>query len=118
MFKHTSKVIWEDKNLKKIIKEQVSEQLELQKYGIEELTGGLTLDILKQKFSWILRAKIKNAVIGKENIGFDKIIWYEGTWEDGIWENGTWKYGIWENGTWINGDWHKGTMKDWKGGIW
>lgn len=48
------------------------------------LTDGLDLNTLKLKFSWILKAVTKNAVIGISNNG--ELIWYSGSWIYGKWE--------------------------------
>lgn len=95
---------------------------ELAEYGIKELRNGLTLEILKEKHSWILVAKIENAILGLKD---DTIIWYNGTWEFGIWESGIWKNGWWEDGIWKDGTWEKGKWENgwwedgtWKDGIW
>lgn len=85
---------------------------ELAEYGIKELRDGLTLEILKEKHSWILAAEIENAILGLKD---DTIIWYDGTWEAGIWEDGLWKNGIWKAGVWEDGYWYDGT---WITGKW
>lgn len=94
----------------------------LKKYGIKELKDGLTLDMIKEKYPWVLKAKIKDAVLGDGKPGF---IWYSGTWKDGVWERGTWKTGTWLNGTWEFGAWLNGIWKDgyfesgsWVDGVW
>jgi hypothetical protein len=82
---------------------------------------GLTLDILKDKFSWLLEEDVQlhEAVIGQKG---NKLIWYSGdwyrgTWEDGIWKNGTfdekgiWKTGIFEGG-YFSGKWYGGEWKE------
>lgn len=84
---------------------------------IKELRDGLTIDILKEKYQWVLDAEIENAIIGLKE---DKIIWYDGIWRSGawiygIWKNGTWMSGVWHNGIWENGNWNYGL---WKNGIW
>lgn len=91
---------------------------EMIKYGIRELKDGVTLDFVRKNFGWILKAKIKNAVIGCNG---KNIRWYNGTWIKGIWkgpgvwENGKWEYGTWHDGTWKNGVWEDGT---WVNGVW
>lgn len=111
-----------------------SQNADLSKYGIKELRDGLTLEEIKQKWPWILKADIENAILGKDGSFLE---WYNGVWRNGIWEgpkaewkngtwlNGTWKDGwwyggTWHNGTWENGDWDKGTWLNgtWKGGRW
>ena len=120
---------------------------ELKKYGIKELKDGLTIEQIKKEFSWILKAKIKGAILGfkhdkwrNENrfvwydgVWYDGVwegrisdaIWYTGTWKNGVWKDGVWYDGIWEDGEWNSGVWVKGTWKDgtryggtWKGGVW
>jgi hypothetical protein len=73
----------------------------LSNLGIKELCNGLTLDIIKEKYSWLLNKenKFKDAVIGIK--GYDKLIcWYSGTWINGTWVDGTWENGTWKKGTW------------------
>jgi len=88
------------------------------KYGIKELKGDLTLEILKEKFPWILKAKIKHVILGLDIS--EQLIWLDGIWKDGIWHNGTWLNGTWEDGTWGGGYWYNGIWKDgtWINGIW
>lgn len=102
---------------------------DLTEYGIKELQGGLTLEIIKEKFPWLLKAKMKDAVITlwKEHrpaeIFFKKGTWLDGTWQDGVfsgvWENGVFKYGYFE-GTWNDGVWEDGYFAKagkWRGGV-
>ena len=91
--------------------------------GVIEYKDGLTEEIVKKKYSWLMQAKFKNAVIGKDHDGL--IVWYKGTWIDGTWENGTWfdgewESGIWEDGVWFDGEWESGTWKKgtWENGTW
>ncbi len=90
--------------------------------NVKEYKDGLTYEIVKDKFPWLLEEDVQlhEAVIGQKG---NKLIWYagawrKGTWEDGIWKNGTfdekgiWKDGIFE-GTLFNGKWYGG---EWKGG--
>ena len=95
--------------------------------GVIEYKDGLTEEIVKKKYSWLLKAKFKDAVIGKDKRGlvwYDGV-WYDGVWEDGTWRDGEWKSGFWYNGTWENGFWdigfwYNGTWQDgdWENGIW
>jgi hypothetical protein len=93
--------------------------------GISEFRDGLTMDIIKFYFPWLLEedVKIVDAILGYDK-STKKLIWYsgvwfDGTWEDGIWKNGTfdekgiWKGGIFEDGH-FEGKWYGG---EWKGGI-
>ena len=64
------------------------------------MIDGLTPDIIKRKYIWLLNAIIENAIIGQDNYG---LVWYSGTWKAGEWEDGTWYSGIWEDGEWKNG---------------
>jgi hypothetical protein len=99
---------------------------ELKKYGIKELQDDLTLETIKEKFPWILKAKIKNAVLGDSGcetefkIGWFGGTWLDGTWEDGFWDGGTWEKGTWKKGWWWNGVWKNGTWKSgrWEKGVW
>jgi len=64
------------------------------------MIDGLTPDIIKRKYIWLLNAIIENAIIGQDDYG---LVWYSGTWKAGEWEDGTWYSGIWEDGEWKNG---------------
>jgi uncharacterized protein (DUF433 family) len=96
---------------------------ELKKYGIKELKDNLTLDKIKSDYPWILKAKIKDAILGEDSEG---IKWYDGNWKKGTWKGGTWVEGDWENGTFEDGTfgggvWYDGVWKDkatWIGGTW
>jgi hypothetical protein len=84
----------------------------------KEFKDGLTLDIIKDKFSWLLEedVELKDAILGYKD---NKLIWYsgdwfDGTWEDGIWKNGTFNRGIWNNGVFESGDFYG----KWYGGEW
>lgn len=76
--------------------------------SIKELRDNLTLEEIKEKHSWLLKAQIQNAILGKNEEGI--LIWY-----DGVWENGVWVKGIWKNGIWKLGEWHDGI---WEDGVW
>lgn len=65
--------------------------------------NGLTLEMVKIKYNWLLNAKVKDAIIGQNDRG---IIWYFGDWICGEWEDGTWYSGNFYNGTWKNGLWY------------
>lgn len=130
------------KVLLKEAKEEVNETEELAKYGIKELQGNLNLEKLKSDYPWVLKAKMKNAVLQIDGgkLTFNEGTWISGTWEDGYWIGGTWKDGtwlngtfeqlgnrksIWENGTFKNGIFSKATWKNgtfrkgtWKDGTW
>ena len=91
--------------------------------GVKTFKNGLSVEIIKEKYPWLMSAKFKNAVIGKDKNGL--IVWYKGTWIDGTWENGTWldgewESGIWNDGTWIDGEWESGIWHDgqWEFGSW
>src|SRR5574344_1189644 len=79
--------------------------------GVRTFNNGLSVEIIKAIYPWLLKAKFKDAIIGKDSDGL--IVWYKGTWIDGTWENGTWldgewESGIWEDGTWEDGNWNNG----------
>ena len=74
--------------------------------GVITFKNGLSVEIIKEKYPWLMQAKFKNAVIGKDLDGL--IVWYKGTWYDGTWENGTWLDGVWEDGVWEDGVWEDG----------
>ncbi len=88
---------------------------------INEFRDGLTLDIIKDKFSWLLEedVNIEEVILGYKD---DKLIWYDGEWHSGTWVNGIWngghflKNGIWKDGIfergYFNGKWYGG---EWKG---
>lgn len=69
------------------------------------LVDGLTLDDIKAKYSWLLNARTKNAIIGEESSG-QQIAWYGGEWLDGEWFDGVWYAGIWHRGIWEKGSWY------------
>jgi len=81
-------------------------------YGIRELRDGLTIEKIEKKYSWLLRARMKDAVIGESR---GRLVWYNGIWEKGYWNGGTWKSGYWISGTWYNGIWEYGS---WSSGTW
>jgi hypothetical protein len=64
------------------------------------LIDGLSLDIIKRKYIWLLNALVENAIIGQDDYG---LVWYSGNWLAGEWEDGTWYSGIWYDGEWKNG---------------
>ena len=64
------------------------------------LIDGLTPDIVKRKYIWLLNAIVKGAIIGQDSYG---LVWYSGEWIAGEWEDGTWYSGIWYDGEWKNG---------------
>lgn len=111
--------------MKKLI--SIIEQIENLNQKIKGFKDGLNLDIVRKKFPWVLNADIKDAVLGMKN---NKLVWYNGIWQDGywysgiwlngIWKNGNWNSGIWKNGTWYNGDWKFGYWYNgtWKMGFW
>ena len=93
-----------------------------------EYKDGLTYEILKSKFPWVLEedVEIKDAVIGYKG---NKLIWYDGHWIQGTWKDGIWKDGyfigdmydeidvydsIWEDGIFEGGEF----QGIWKGGEW
>jgi len=67
------------------------------------MIDGLTTDIIKRKYIWLLNAIIDNAIIGEDDYG---LVWYSGTWYSGEWEDGTWYSGIWVDGEWKNGNFY------------
>ena len=94
----------------------------LSQYGIKELKDGLTLDKIKSDYSWVLKAVIKDAVLGEQDghLLWYKGIWKDGTWRDGNWRDGTWKNGVWKCGNWKDGIWYRGYWEggNWNGGYW
>jgi hypothetical protein len=64
------------------------------------MIDGLTIDIVKRKYIWLLNAIVENAIIGQDDYG---LVWYSGNWLAGEWEDGTWYSGIWFDGEWKNG---------------
>ena len=67
------------------------------------LVDGLTPDIIKRKYIWLLNAIVENAIVGQDHYG---LVWYAGDWKAGEWEDGTWYSGIWYDGEWKNGNWY------------
>ena len=80
--------------------------------GVRTFKDGLTEEIIKEKYPWLLKAKFKDVVIGEDQNG---LVWYDGIWYNGTWESGTWKDGWWYDGDWKNGTWENGI---WKKGYW
>lgn len=103
------------------------EDVEKFKSKIKEFRDGLTLEKTIEKYYWVLKANIQDAIIGEDR---NLLVWYNGLWKNGYWMNGLWKNGVWKNGTWKNGEWENGTWSDgkwgfgmwddgvWKGGTW
>jgi len=100
--------------------------------GIIEYRDGLTLDIIMDKYPWLLEAEIEGATVGQNEDGF---VWYYGRWKNGTFLSGTWKdgwfnggtfaSGVWETGsfygdTFASGIWHSGWWngENWKDGTW
>ena len=73
------------------------------------LVDGLTVDTLSLRYSWILEAEIRNAIIGTDGTN---IIWYKGIWECGRWFGGTWISGTWKSGDWYGGTWNAKKIVD------
>jgi hypothetical protein len=67
------------------------------------LVSGLTIEIVKLKYNWLLNATVKNCIVGEDDYG---LVWYSGEWVCGEWVDGTWYSGIWDDGTWKNGKWY------------
>lgn len=67
------------------------------------MVDGLSQDIIKRKYIWLLNATVENAIVGQDSYG---LVWYSGTWYSGEWEDGTWYSGIWYDGEWKNGKWY------------
>ncbi len=88
---------------------------------IKEFRDGLSLDIIKDKFPWLLDedVNIEDAILGYDK-STKKLIWYSGNWYRGTWEDGIWKkggfseYGIWNGGIFESGDFYG----KWYGGEW
>ena len=64
------------------------------------MIDGLTPDIIKRKYIWLLNAIVENPIVGQDDYG---LVWYSGNWIAGEWEDGTWYSGIWYDGEWKNG---------------
>ena len=67
------------------------------------LVNGMDLTIIKDNYSWLLEAEIRNAYIGVDGNG---PVWYDGTWLCGRWFQGTWYKGVWRDGEWYGGEWN------------
>lgn len=76
-----------------------------------ELSDGLSLTELYNKYPWILEGEISDAVIGQDENG---VVWYKGNWNCGRWFGGTWMSGTWIKGDWYNGIWNS-YMVEYKG---
>lgn len=113
---------------KLIIRESVIKESTSSIRGVKELRDGLTDEMIKSEFPWLLKARFKDAVLGYHE-DFEYLIWYDGTWINGtftdaefaggVWKNGLFEYsqftgGIWENGTFEQSRFYDGI---WKGGT-
>ena len=74
------------------------------------LLDGLTLDIVNNKFPWLLEAEVSDAVVGLNDNS--ELRWYKGTWEAGRWFGGDWVSGIWKYGDWYGGNWSSQNIID------
>ena len=82
-----------------------------------KLVDGLTLDVVTNKYPWILDAEIQDAVIGLDSN--NNIQWYSGIWDCGRWFGGHWLSGIWLGGDWYSGTWEsKSSGSKWYDGRW
>jgi hypothetical protein len=104
------------------------EKKEMAKYGIKEIRHGIkpgSVAIIKSKWPWLLKAKMKDMVIDS----YDRVpslshgTWINGTFETGWmykvdWKNGTFKSGTFSEGIWKNGTFVTGHMKSsvWENG--
>jgi len=82
---------------------------EINKYGINKIEHGLTIEELFKRANWLSMAKIKDAVLGW-NDEYNALIWYSGTWEKGIWKEGIWESGTFADGIWGKGEFYGGTF--------
>jgi hypothetical protein len=76
--------------------------LDLSKYKFN-LIDGLYLDLVSERYPWILEAEITQATIGVDDNG---PIFYNGIWHCGRWFGGTWYSGDWISGDWYEGEWN------------
>ena len=67
------------------------------------LLDGLREEDLKAKYSWILNARYKNAIIGENSYG---LVWYSGEWLNGDWYGDSWYSGVFHEGLWENGNFY------------
>lgn len=76
-----------------------------------------TQNEIEQLFPWLRQCKFENAEIISNR---KRLIWLNGTWNDGIWLNGVWEKGVWQKGVWRNGVWEKGVWVNgtWETGTW
>ena len=126
IFKRDKK-LYSDNIEREFIANLSKEDVEKFKSKIKEFRDGLTLEKTIEKYYWVLKANIQDAIIGEDR---NLLVWYDGLWKNGYWMNGLWKNGVWKNGTWKNGEWENGTWGDgkwefgmwddgiWKGGMW
>lgn len=81
--------------------------LDLKNYKFN-LIDGLYLDLLSERYPWILEAEITKATIGIDENG---PIFYSGIWHCGRWFEGTWYSGTWLSGNWYGGEWNSNPVK-------
>ena len=74
------------------------------------LLDGLTLDIVNNRFPWLLEAEVSDAVVGLNDNS--ELRWYKGTWESGRWFGGEWISGTWKYGDWYGGTWSSQNIVD------
>ena len=74
------------------------------------LLDGLTLDIVNNRFPWLLEAEVSDAVVGLNESS--ELRWYKGTWEAGRWFGGDWISGTWKYGDWYGGTWSSKNIVD------
>jgi len=103
------------RTVREVIRENENPQYRKGTSKIKRLEDGLTVDMLKSRYPWVLEANIENAVIG---LNGNNICWYGGTWHDGVWRDGIWKMGTFAGGTWEDGRFYFGTFagERWKNG--
>lgn len=88
------------------------------KYGIKELEDGLTIEKIKKNWPWLLKGKMKNAVLGLEPKNIPALKsgeWLGGGWFGGVFKNSVFKGGVFHKGVFKNSDWRGG---EWIGGGW
>jgi hypothetical protein len=105
------------RTVRDVIRENEEQRSKSGKLRIRRLVDDLTMQDLEEKYVWVLKADIENAIIGLE---YERIKWYSGIWHNRTWKNGTWLDGTFNGETWKDGLWRGGTFAGgtWEGGIW
>lgn len=91
----------ENRNIERVGREVNLRSIDFNNFKFN-LIDGLYLELVAEKFPWVLEAEIEDATIGQDS---DGIIFYNGLWECGRWFGGKWYSGIWLGGEFYDGEW-------------